>query len=172
MAILQEHAKVIYGGPDGELKAQDGVDLSDGAFVCPTLLQTDGPCDSDSPIHNLEVFGPVSTIIPFDGSAAEAVAQVRHGQGCLVSSIYADNAKFLQESILGLAAWHGRLVVVDEQVAEKALAPKLGHSSITPWWSWSCGRRRRTRWFKRHEALSTTLSIQGNGPKLSRLIKS
>lgn len=171
LSILQEHAKVIYGGPNGELKAQDGVDLSGGAFVCPTLLQTDGPCDPDSPVHNLEVFGPVSTIIPFDGSAAEAVAQVRHGQGCLVSSIYADNAKFLQESILGLAAWHGRLVVVDEQVAEKALAPGLVTPQLLHGGPGRAGGGEELGGLRGMKLYQQRCAIQGNGPKLSRLIK-
>jgi phenylacetic acid degradation protein PaaN len=171
LGILQEHAKVIYGGPDGELKSQEGVDLSGGAFVCPTLLQTEGPCQSDSPIHNLEVFGPVSTIIPFDGSAAEAVEQVRYGQGCLVSSIYADNSKFLKESILGLAAWHGRLVVVDEQVAEKALAPGLVTPQLLHGGPGRAGGGEELGGLRGMKLYQQRCAIQGNGPKLSRLIK-
>lgn len=171
LSILQEHAKVIYGGPDGELKSQKGVDLSGGAFVCPTLLQTEGPCQSDSPIHNLEVFGPVSTIIPFNGSAAEAVKQVRYGQGCLVSSIYADNSKFLKESILGLAAWHGRLVVVDEQVAEKALAPGLVTPQLLHGGPGRAGGGEELGGLRGMKLYQQRCAIQGNGPKLSRLIK-
>ena len=171
LAVLQEHTKVIYGGPDGKLKAQETVDLSGGAFVCPTLLQTEGPCNADSPVHNLEVFGPVSTIIPFDGSAEEAVTQVRHGQGCLVSSIYADNAKFLRETILGLAAWHGRLVVVDEQIAEKALAPGLVTPQLLHGGPGRAGGGEELGGLRGMKLYQQRCAIQGNGPKLSRLIK-
>lgn len=171
LEVLKAHTKVVYGGPVGELKSQEGNDLSQGAFVSPTLLQTDGPCDARSPVHNLEVFGPVSTIIPFDGSASEAVAQVRLGQGCLVSSIYADNPHFLRESILGLAAWNGRLVVIDEQVAEKALAPGLVTPQLLHGGPGRAGGGEELGGLRGMKLYQQRCAIQGNGPKISRLIK-
>ncbi len=171
LAALQGHAKVVYGGPDGLLRAAEGADLTNGAFVTPTLLQTEGPCDANSPVHNLEVFGPVSTIIPFDGSAAEAVQQVRHGRGCLVSAIYADDRRFLQETILGLAAWNGRLVVIDEQVAEKALAPGLVTPQLLHGGPGRAGGGEELGGLRGMKLYQQRCALQGNGPKIARLIR-
>ena len=171
LAVLQEDAKIIYGGPQQSIKSKAGSDLSSGAFVTPTLLQTEGPCGVDSPIHNLEVFGPVSTVIPFDGSAHEAVSQVRLGQGCLVTAIYGDDKNFLKETMLGLAAWNGRLVVVDEQVAEKALAPGLVTPQLLHGGPGRAGGGEELGGLRGMKLYQQRCAIQGNGPKLSRLLK-
>lgn len=171
LAVLTEHAKIVYGGPAGELKAVEGSDLSLGAFVTPTLLQASGPCEASSPIHNLEVFGPVSTIIPFDGNASQAIEQVRHGRGCLVSAIYADNPQFLKATILGLAAWNGRLVIVDEQVAEKALAPGLVTPQLLHGGPGRAGGGEELGGLRGMKLYQQRCALQGNGPKISRLLK-
>jgi oxepin-CoA hydrolase/3-oxo-5,6-dehydrosuberyl-CoA semialdehyde dehydrogenase len=139
--------------------------------VTPTLLKTSGPCEAHSPIHNLEVFGPVATIIPFDGSAAQAVEQVRHGQGCLVSTIYADQSSFLRDSVLGLAAWNGRLVVIDEQVAEKAIPPGLVTPQLLHGGPGRAGGGEELGGLRGLKLYQQRCAIQGNGPKLSRLMK-
>ena len=171
LATLMQHADVVYGGPDGEVRSAEGVDLSGGAFVTPTLLKASGPCEADSPIHNLEVFGPVATIIPFDGSAAQAVEQVRHGQGCLVSTIYADQSSFLRDSVLGLAAWNGRLVVIDEQVAEKAIPPGLVTPQLLHGGPGRAGGGEELGGLRGLKLYQQRCAVQGNGPKLSRLMK-
>ena len=171
LATLMQHAEIVYGGPDGELRAADGVDLSNGAFVTPTLLKTAGPCEASSPVHNLEVFGPVATLIPFDGSAAQAVEQVRYGLGCLVSTIYADQAQFLRDTILGLAAWNGRLVVIDAQVAEKSIAPGLVTPQLLHGGPGRAGGGEELGGLRGLKLYQQRCAIQGNGPKLARLMK-
>lgn len=171
LAILGEHAEVVIGGPNQALLAPEGVNLSAGAFVTPTVLKSAGPCPADSPIHNLEVFGPVATIIPYDGQARSAIEQVRHGRGCLVSAIYADNNHFLKDMILGLAAWNGRLVVIDEQVAEKALAPGLVTPQLLHGGPGRAGGGEELGGLRGLKLYQQRCAVQGNGPKLSRLMR-
>jgi oxepin-CoA hydrolase/3-oxo-5,6-dehydrosuberyl-CoA semialdehyde dehydrogenase len=171
LETLMSQAKVVYGGPRDAVRAADGVDVSGGAFVTPTLLCAEGPLSADSPIHNLEVFGPVATIVPFDGSAQQAIEQVRHGQGCLVSAIYADQSAFLRDTVIGLAAWNGRLVVIDEQVAEKALAPGLVTPQLLHGGPGRAGGGEELGGLRGLKLYQQRCAIQGNGPKLARLIR-
>ena len=171
LETLMQHAEVVYGGPLRDVRSADGADLSKGAFVTPTLLKTAGPCEASSPVHNLEVFGPVATVIPFDGSPAQAVEQVRHGQGCLVSTIYADQSSFLRDTIIGLAPWNGRLVIVDEQVAEKAIAPGLVTPQLLHGGPGRAGGGEELGGLRGLKLYQQRCAVQGNGPKLARLMK-
>ena len=74
-------------------------------------------------MHDLEVFGPVATLVPYDGSAAAAAASVRRGQGGLVSSVYSDDRDLLAEIIAGIAPFHGRLFLGSEKIADKSAGP-------------------------------------------------
>ena len=169
--MLLEHAEIVYGGPEESLRAGEGVDLSRGAFVTPTLLQSSGPCTADSPIHNLEVFGPVATIIPYNGKASEAVEQIQFGRGCLVSTIYADDDRFIHEAMIGLAPWHGRLVIVDEQIANKALSPGLVTPQLLHGGPGRAGGGEELGGLRGLKLYQQRCAIQGNGPKLARLLK-
>jgi oxepin-CoA hydrolase/3-oxo-5,6-dehydrosuberyl-CoA semialdehyde dehydrogenase len=117
---LAEVATFVYGdGGRGELV---GVPAEDGYFVGPTLLRAPGI--DDAPIvHELEVFGPVQTLIPYSGEASEAVRGVAMGQGGLVSSVYSDDRKFVADMLFGLAPFHGRLHFGHSKVAEHSPGP-------------------------------------------------
>ncbi len=105
------------GGP-GPL---EGEGLEGGYFVGPTLLEADGP--GPGLAHELEVFGPVQTLIPYDGTAAEAVESVALGTGSLVSSVYTDDKNFAKDMILGLAPYNGRLHLGGKKVADHSPGP-------------------------------------------------
>jgi oxepin-CoA hydrolase/3-oxo-5,6-dehydrosuberyl-CoA semialdehyde dehydrogenase len=74
-------------------------------------------------VHDLEVFGPVATLVPYDGSAAAAAASVRRGLGGLVSSVYSDDRDLLAEIIAGIAPFHGRVFLGSEKIADKSVGP-------------------------------------------------
>jgi len=74
-------------------------------------------------VHGHEVFGPASTIVPYDGTAAEAAAIVARGQGGLVSSVYSDDTDFTAETVLGLAPHHGRVFLGSAKIAEMSPGP-------------------------------------------------
>jgi 3,4-dehydroadipyl-CoA semialdehyde dehydrogenase len=112
---LAEHADIACGGSEPAAER--------GCFLAPTLLVAR---DARTPIfHEEEVFGPVSTILPYDGSAAEAVELVSLGQGSLVSSVYSNDADWTEEYVLGIAPWHGRVWVGSDRMAEQALPPGM-----------------------------------------------
>jgi oxepin-CoA hydrolase/3-oxo-5,6-dehydrosuberyl-CoA semialdehyde dehydrogenase len=73
-------------------------------------------------VHAHEVFGPVVTLVPYDG-AAEAVALVRRGGGGLVTSVYTEDRGFAAEVIVGIAPFHGRVTVANAKVAGAWFGP-------------------------------------------------
>ncbi len=93
--------------------------------VSPTLLQaTDRHADV---IHSVEAFGPVATLIPYDG-VAEAIELVSRGEGSLVASVYGSGIAENAELARGIASHHGRVLVVDESMAKAS----TGHGSPLP----------------------------------------
>lgn len=109
---LQEVGDTVTGG--GRLERS-------GYFVQPTLLQA--RANDEKVLHELEVFGPCATILPYDGGAAEAVALVNRAGGCLVSSVYSDDKSFVTDVVGGIAPWHGRVWVGSEKTMGQALGP-------------------------------------------------
>jgi oxepin-CoA hydrolase/3-oxo-5,6-dehydrosuberyl-CoA semialdehyde dehydrogenase len=102
-----------------------------GSFVAPVLLQHDGGIDA-GPVHDHEVFGPVATLLPWPGDAAEVVASVARGGGGLVASLYSDDPAWAGEVVLGLAPWHGRIhwgsrKVFDQSPGPGTVLPNLTH---------------------------------------------
>jgi len=121
IARLREEADSVFGG-DGSVAEAIGVPKGKGFFVSPVLLQLrDGK--TATRVHAHEVFGPVSTIIPYSGEAKDAVDLVARGGGGLVSSVYSDDRRFLGEMAFGLAPHHGRLFLGSSKLAGHAVGP-------------------------------------------------
>ena len=112
---LRSAAEVVCGGSDPVHEK--------GWFVAPTLLRARDP-EADV-LHSFEVFGPVATLIPYDGSAAEAVRLVNKGGGGLVASLYSNDRAWTEEVTLGIAPWHGRVWIGSDRVAEQTLPPGM-----------------------------------------------
>jgi oxepin-CoA hydrolase/3-oxo-5,6-dehydrosuberyl-CoA semialdehyde dehydrogenase len=92
-----------------------------GYFVQPTLLLAN---DSHAPVlHELEVFGPCATLLPYDGSAAAAVELCNRGGGSLVASAYSDDRAFVEALVHGIAPWHGRIWLGSEKTMGQAIGP-------------------------------------------------
>jgi len=94
-----------------------------GFFVAPTLLVAREP--EAAVVHTREVFGPVATIVPFDGTAAEAVRLTNLGGGGLVASLYANDRAWTDAVVLGIGPWHGRIWIASDRVASQALPPGM-----------------------------------------------
>jgi len=120
--LLSEEADVVLGGPD-RIDGQ-GAPAGKGYFVAPTLLRVREGVEA-SRVHAHEVFGPCATVVPYDGSATSAATLVAKGQGCLVSSVYADDRGWMGEFLLSAAPWNGRVVAVSGKVADQALPPGM-----------------------------------------------
>ncbi len=99
-----------------------GVPAGKGYFVMPHLFWCAEP-HAYPLVHEREVFGPVATLMPYAGSADEAVRLLARGQGSLVASIYSDDAAFAMQVTIGCAPHHGRLHLASSKVAEHSLGP-------------------------------------------------
>lgn len=115
-------AKLVVGSPT-EVNAL-GRTGDKGFFVAPMLLRADEPKAGDE-VHSHEVFGPVATVMPYDGSAKDAARLVAMGGGGLVSSVYSDDKAFLEGCVLGIAPHHGRVTIGSSKVAGQAIPPGL-----------------------------------------------
>ena len=164
---LLEQAKVVHGSVEGgELVGAEG---GRGFFVTPLLLQADDPHGADV-VHDLEVFGPVSTLLPYDGTAADAAALVRRGQGSLVTSIYGDDRAFLGEAIASLAGWNGRIVVTDGKIADKALTPGMVMPQMLHGGPGRAGGGEELGGTRGMRLYQQRCAVQGNGPLLAKLL--
>jgi len=101
-------------------------DAVTGAFMPPLLLATDRPLDVSAP-HEIEAFGPVSTLMPYD-SIDDAVEIVRRGAGSLVASVFTYDDDAATELILGISPFHGRIIAIDRDDARES----TGHGSPLP----------------------------------------
>lgn len=100
-----------------------------GWFVAPTLCEApDGDTDV---VHEHEVFGPVSTLLPYDGTAEEAARLAARGEGSLVTSLYTDDAAWMERAVLALAPWHGRVWIGTAKAADQTMPPGMVLPSMT-----------------------------------------
>jgi 3,4-dehydroadipyl-CoA semialdehyde dehydrogenase len=119
---LKKETRVVFGG-DTNFKAEGA---ENGCFVQPTLLLCDEPLKSKA-VHEVEVFGPVATILPYS-STEEAIDVANRGFGSLVASLFSDDTEFQRQLTLGIANMHGRVMVVDSNVG----AQHTGHGNVMP----------------------------------------
>jgi len=124
VAELSSEANVVFGGTD-DFDVIDA-DARKGAFFMPTLLHCEKPLTSRS-VHSVEAFGPVSTVLPYD-SLDEAIELSRLGEGSLAGSVVTNDKHVARELVLGTAAYHGRILVLNRHCA----AESTGHGSPLP----------------------------------------
>ena len=124
LALLSQEADVVFGAGDGFAPRGDGV--AEGAFFAPTLLQCRAGSDG-SAVHDVEAFGPVSTLIGYD-DIDHAVALAARGKGSLVASLITHDPKVAAQVVPALAAWHGRVHILDRASAVES----TGHGSPLP----------------------------------------
>ena len=98
-------------------------DAQAGAFLSPVLLYCADPLNAQA-VHDVEAFGPVSTVMPYT-TTDEAIALARRGRGSLVSSVFTQDPDFARDMVLGLGAYHGR-VLIGNRVSAKS---STGHGS-------------------------------------------
>jgi oxepin-CoA hydrolase/3-oxo-5,6-dehydrosuberyl-CoA semialdehyde dehydrogenase len=93
-----------------------------GYFVAPQLFLEVGGAHAPF-VHDYELFGPVATLLSYDGSAAEALAIVARGGGGLVCSVYTDDRAWGGQVVLDLAPWHGRIVWGSKRIHDQSFGP-------------------------------------------------
>lgn len=118
---LRSSCETIYGG-SREFEVV-GADRDKGAFFPNTVLFAEKPLENPDP-HSIEAFGPVTTLMPYEDSE-EAVELAKLGRGSLVGSVVTDDDDEAAAIVLGTAAYHGRILVLNEDCA----AESTGHGS-------------------------------------------
>lgn len=159
-------AKVVVGGglPSDPL----GVEKGRGFFVAPTLLE----CASLSAVplvHEHEVFGPCTTLLPYDDTAA-MIAAVRAGGGGLVSSAYSDDKAFVRALFLGVASALGRLVLGNEKIAAGAIPPGTVMASLVHGGPGRAGGGEELGGLRGMSLYLQRTALQGYGPLVASLV--
>ena len=121
---LMTSSQIVYGSLD-HVQLIDA-DATKGAFISPILLMNEKPFDCKE-AHEVEAFGPVSTIMPYQ-DLDEAIALSKLGKGSLVSTIVSANAKTARQYVVGAASHHGRILVLNSECAKES----TGHGSPLP----------------------------------------
>jgi oxepin-CoA hydrolase / 3-oxo-5,6-dehydrosuberyl-CoA semialdehyde dehydrogenase len=122
LKALRDAGRIAFGDP--ERVEVVGADAERGAFMSPVLLVGD-PARAEP--HEVEAFGPVSTVLPYR-DAADAIGLAARGRGSLAGSVVTADADFARDVVLGLAPWHGRVLVLDRDDAKES----TGHGSPLP----------------------------------------
>ena len=122
--ILSKTQKIIIG--DFENFEVKGADKTKGAFMPPIIFLNDNPF-KNTDCHNIEAFGPVSTIMPYK-TIDEAIELSKMGKGSLVSSIITADNSIARMYTIGAACMHGRILVLNSECAKES----TGHGSPMP----------------------------------------
>ena len=123
LAMLRQEARLIHGDPDQfEVMGGDAAQ----AFLPAMVLQCDTP-DAARLVHQVEAFGPVSTLMPYR-DVAHAAALANRGGGSLVASLFTHDPEVARDVTMESAAHHGRLYIMDRDAASEA----TGHGAPMP----------------------------------------
>ncbi len=121
---LLASSQIVYGSLDS-VEVIDA-DANKGAFMSPVLLMNENPFTAKE-VHEVEAFGPVSTIMPYK-KAEDAIVLSKLGKGSLVSTIVTADHKIAKQYVVGAATHHGRILVLNNECAKES----TGHGSPLP----------------------------------------
>lgn len=121
---LAKSQQIVYGDMDNFEVI--GADKNAGAFFSPILFRNEDPFNKTD-VHDIEAFGPVSTIMPYKG-IENAIELAKMGKGSLVSSIITPSDQEATEYVVGAASMHGRILVLNKDCAKES----TGHGSPMP----------------------------------------
>ena len=121
---IEEEAECVFG--QQKSASPIGADVTNGAFLPPMLMRHDRPHDGRA-VHDVEAFGPVSTLMPYN-DLEEAVALAARGKGSLCCSITTFDREAAATFVREAAPMHGRILVLDRECAKES----TGHGSPMP----------------------------------------
>ncbi len=121
---LLASSQIVYGSLDS-VEVIDA-DANKGAFISPILLKNEKPFSSNE-VHDVEVFGPVSTIMPYK-DLTEAIDLSKKGKGSLCSTIVTTDNNIAIDYIINAGTYHGRMLVLNAECAKES----TGHGSPLP----------------------------------------
>jgi len=163
--FVKAGCKAVVGGG----KPKDPLGAGDkGFFVAPTLLEVPA-VDAVADVHEHEIFGPCTTLIPYD-STESMIAAVRRGGGGLVASLYSDDKSVVRDVVFGIASSHGRLVIGNEKVAGSALPPGTVMAQLVHGGPGRAGGGEELGGFRGMELYLQRVALQGYGPLVASLV--
>ncbi|MBK8347671.1 MAG: phenylacetic acid degradation bifunctional protein PaaZ [Saprospiraceae bacterium] len=121
---LMLFSEIVYGDLEG-FEVSHGA-KEKGAYMPPVLLRNDFPFKNIG-THDIEAFGPISTIMPYN-DLEDAIELTRKGKGSLCSSIVTFDNKIARDYVIHAATHHGRILVLNRESA----AESTGHGSPMP----------------------------------------
>ncbi|MGE0554759.1 MAG: phenylacetic acid degradation bifunctional protein PaaZ [Gemmatimonadales bacterium] len=121
---IKAAAAVAYGDYDDF--SVTGADKEKGAFFPAMLLHCADPF-SHSAVHDIEAFGPVSTVMGYR-SLEDAIELAKKGKGSLCGSVFTGDDEVARDVVLGTAAFHGRIMCINRRSAKES----TGHGSPMP----------------------------------------
>ena len=124
VATLTSEAKVVFGDPEAAEILGDNAQA--GAFLSPVLLRCDNPWSAKY-VHEVEAFGPVSTLMPYK-NFHDAIDLCNRGGGSLVMSLFTHDPKIAREIVRNAGAYHGRIAIINRDNAKES----TGHGSPLP----------------------------------------
>jgi oxepin-CoA hydrolase / 3-oxo-5,6-dehydrosuberyl-CoA semialdehyde dehydrogenase len=124
VAKIAQTAEMVYGNFDPV--STIGADAQKGSFLKPILMRENNPF-ANTACHEIEAFGPVSTIMPYK-TLEDAVTLSQMGKGSLVSSIFTNDDAIARDYVIGAASHHGRILVGNREMAKQS----TGHGSPLP----------------------------------------
>ncbi|WEK02335.1 MAG: phenylacetic acid degradation bifunctional protein PaaZ [Candidatus Sphingomonas phytovorans] len=121
---LSTEAQLVFGDIDHvDIK---GGEPASGAYISPLLFRMDDPWAAQK-VHDIEAFGPVATLMPYDG-LDDAIALANRGKGSLALSFFTYDPQVARQFLLGTGSFHGRIVILDRDSAKES----TGHGSPLP----------------------------------------
>jgi oxepin-CoA hydrolase/3-oxo-5,6-dehydrosuberyl-CoA semialdehyde dehydrogenase len=117
-------SQIVYGSLDS-VEVIDA-DSKKGAFLSPVLLKNEDPFKNET-VHEIECFGPVSTIMPYK-NLDDAIQLAKKGKGSLCCSVVTADNRLATEFVVGAATHHGRILVLNQECAKES----TGHGSPLP----------------------------------------
>jgi oxepin-CoA hydrolase/3-oxo-5,6-dehydrosuberyl-CoA semialdehyde dehydrogenase len=122
--LLSKSQQIVYGDLDNF--EVHGASKDTGAFFSPILFLNNDPFNKTD-VHEVEAFGPVSTIMPYK-TLDDAIELAKMGKGSLVSSIVTPSDEEARDYVIGAASMHGRILVLNNDCAKES----TGHGSPMP----------------------------------------
>lgn len=117
---ISADAAIVYGDPAASPVNEKG------AFISPVLLRCENPWSAQA-VHDVEAFGPVSTLMPYK-DPDDVIALANRGKGSLVMSAFTYDTEFARDLVLGVGSFHGRIAFIDRDSAKES----TGHGSPMP----------------------------------------
>lgn len=124
ISVLAGEAEIVFGDP--KIAEIIGDDAQTGAFISPILLRCNDPWTAVA-VHEVEAFGPVSTLMPYK-DFDDAVDLCNRGGGSLVMSLFTHDPQVAREVVANSGAFHGRIAVINRDSAKES----TGHGSPLP----------------------------------------